>query len=194
MSLEVSDLRRWVCLSRLVGDWALLLACVEILPAISESDRPAMDDGRDSNGKTIPGNPSPEAERAIGVGVGSTDTTDLIGKTRSSVVGLNGYEAPTIEPDPAALSPRDEGTSTESRPGSELWTEARLTCRGVMPRLCAAGRSGVCGVGSGWGFDDSGDGSDAFGAADPWCSSIERNLFSPTGRGFFLGETNDRTL
>ena len=41
-------------------------------------------------GKDIPGKPSPLVVSilGLGVGVGSTDTTDLIGKTRSVAVGL----------------------------------------------------------------------------------------------------------
>ena len=41
-------------------------------------------------GKDMPGNPSPAvvSNLGLGVGVGSTDTTDLIGKTRSVADGL----------------------------------------------------------------------------------------------------------
>ena len=41
-------------------------------------------------GKDMPGNPSPAvvSSLGLGVGVGSTDTTDLIGKTRSVADGL----------------------------------------------------------------------------------------------------------
>lgn len=73
----------------------------------------------------MPGNPSPASSRGIGVAVGSTETTDRTGKTRSMASGLRAeYLAAEVG---------DGGVSAAP--------EKMLTwlCLGIIPMLCGRG-------------------------------------------------------
>ena len=85
-------------------------------------------DGR-LEGPTIPGNPSdvPDSPLAMGVGVGSTETTDLMGKTRSVAEGLIG---PKGESD---LEDGEERSTCCASDRSDLhgvrrWSESHKCC------------------------------------------------------------------
>ena len=76
------------------------------------------------------GNPyPPDSDRTCGVGLLSTDTTDLIGKTRSVAPGLNWGKG-------------ESESCREGESGSWAWRKARLRSFGFTPKSASDGRGG----------------------------------------------------